>query len=31
MSASFDLDATLETPFYVDSQQIPAEMETYVM
>lgn len=31
MSASFDLDATLETPFYVDSQQIPAELETYVM
>ncbi|KAF3391703.1 hypothetical protein F1880_007911 [Penicillium rolfsii] len=31
MSASFDLDATLETPFYMDSQQNSAEMETYVM
>lgn len=31
VSASFDLDATLDTPFYLDSQPLPSEYNSYVM
>ncbi|KAJ5404522.1 hypothetical protein N7509_004393 [Penicillium cosmopolitanum] len=31
VSASFDLDATLDTPFYLDSQPLPSEYDSYVM
>ncbi|EPS31595.1 hypothetical protein PDE_06550 [Penicillium oxalicum 114-2] len=29
--AALDLDSTLQAPFYMDSQQLPSELETYVM
>jgi len=31
VSASFDLDATLDTPFYLDSQPLPSDYDSYVM
>lgn len=31
VSASFDMDATLDTPFYLDSQTLPSEYDSYVM
>lgn len=31
VTASYDLDATLDTPFYLDSQPLPSEYDSYVM
>ncbi|KAJ5085104.1 hypothetical protein N7532_009875 [Penicillium argentinense] len=31
VSASFDFDDTLDTPFYIDSQTLPSEFDSYVM